>query len=229
MKFVERIKDVEDWVIVVLLLFVFLPICILFLLYKLIMTPIDYLRYKRSLYQKDFPHKYTWLAEPHMDNKPYTAIKENNLPVEYIKSSEDYNLPGYFIYRDLLLVFSNPLFFDKKRGEWLFWPHAADAEEMSGYDEDEDEAKNEEIDYDDTSDCVQVKEACEFILEDFKEHLPERICNKVVFFYSKEKIKKTYGKAALEAAYAIPEFVVYEKKKLGESILGVINGYGSDT
>ena len=96
-------------------LIIFLPFFLLYLLFKLLSTPFDYIKYKKSRYQKDFPHKYTWLREPHIDNAPYTAIKENELPVEYIKWSEDYDIGGYFVYKDILLDFTEPFFFDEEK------------------------------------------------------------------------------------------------------------------
>ena len=109
-----KIKDnIKEKLILTFVLILCLPFCFLFLFFKLLATPFDYIKYNRSRYQKDFPHKYSWLKEPHFDNAAYTAIKESALPVEYIKWSEAYDLCGYFIYKDILLDFTEPLFFDE--------------------------------------------------------------------------------------------------------------------
>lgn len=193
------------------ILVILLPVLLVWFLFKILATPFEYIKFKRSRYQRDFPQKYKWLSEPHIDNKFYTAVKENDLPIEYIKWEEEYSSSGYFLYKDTLLEFHEPLFFDKKRGLWLFWPHENAVEDMR-----EDGEQNEDIDYDNTDDCLTVEEAKEYFLEQFRNNVAGRACNRVVFFYARENVKKQYGNAALDAMRELEDFVIYEKNAPGK-------------
>jgi len=46
----------------IILTVMFLPIVVLFLLCLLMITPFDYLKYKKSRYYKDTKEKYSWLC-----------------------------------------------------------------------------------------------------------------------------------------------------------------------
>ena len=83
---------------------------------------LNYYRYRHSQYQKDFPHKFNLLDPFHIDNIPYSIIKENELPIQYIKWSEEYDMYGYFIYKDILLDFTEPFFFDAETNTFTFNP-----------------------------------------------------------------------------------------------------------
>ena len=93
-----------------------------FLIFKFITMPFNYYRYRHSQYQKDFPHKFDFLDPFHIDNIPYSIIKENELPIQYIKWSKEYNMYGYFIYKDILLDFTEPFFFDAETNTFTFNP-----------------------------------------------------------------------------------------------------------
>ncbi len=202
----------------ILFLIPFLPFFLLFLLFKILATPFDYIKYKRSCYQQDFPHKYKWANEPHTDNVPYTAIKKNNLPVEYIKWHEDYDMLGYFVYQDTMLVFHEPLFFDEKKGLWLWWPGEKEEEPTT------EESENEEsYDADNTDDCLSVEDLKEFLLDDFRNHVSGRECKKVVFFYSRKKVEKIDGKIALEKMRELDDFIIYKNGQLAEAIQKMID------
>lgn len=205
-----------SYTVIILALIVLLPIiilsCLILLLYQILYTPIGYYKFKNSLYQKDFPCKFKWLDTPHKDNKVYTIIKENDLPIEYIKFYEDYDMPGYFLYKDVLLDFSEPFFFDKKKGLWLFWQ---ESQALFGQDDDEPLEPDEE---DNTDDCLTVEEAKELCIEEFKRNIPARICNHVVFFYCAKKAKDYYGEDALNTMQNSDKFILYEKEDLEKVI-----------
>jgi len=213
MKIKDRIGRFFEYFVSFLVLSVifilFLPFLLLYFLYELLMTPFHYIKYKRSLYQQDFPHQYSWLATPHIDNKIYTAVKENNLPIEYIKWREEYDLNGYFVYQDILLVFEEPFFFDKKRGLWLIWPG-------KGCDEESEDIDDEE--YENTDDCLSVDEAKTYILEKFCEDVPGRECNRVVLFYSRKNVENNYEAGGLEKMRELNDFIIYEKGELASAI-----------
>ena len=197
----------------------FLPFFLLYLLFKLLMTPLDYLNYKTSLYQKDFPHKYSWLREPHIDNDAYTAIKKNNIPIEYVKWSEDYDIGGYFFYKDVLLNFSEPFFFDEKEKTFLCLPDAdnddySDEEELetaNGAEQGQQEEENNE-----DEGCLTVEKVKELIFNEIKEKIPERECNKILFFYSQKTAEKMYKVEAIEAMREREDFIVYRKSELAD-------------
>ena len=192
---------------------IFLPFLLLFLLlyllFKLLWTPFDYIKYKKSRYQKDFPHKYTWLREPHTDNAPYTAIKENALPVEYIKWSEDYNLSGYFVYKDILLDFTEPLFFDEEGKISLRLPDENESEETT--DDETSEEKNSDK-------CLTVEETKELILDSFRNSVPGRECHRIVFFYSRKDVLRDYTEEGLNTMRELDDFIIYEKRELAKVI-----------
>ena len=221
MKIKDGMEKVLAFFVIGVVFIVLLPFLLLYFLYKFFMTPFDYIKYKRSRYQQDYPHKYTWLSTPHMDSKAYEAIKDNNLPVEYIKWSEDYELNGYFIYKDILLNFTEPLFFDKKKGLWLWWPSDNGEDEVSEDDESEDDA-----DYDNTDDCLGVDELKAFILDDFQNHILGRDCRSVVFFYARKSVENNYEKGGLEAMRALDDFIIYEKGELAQAIKQFVETHG---
>lgn len=214
----EKAATVGTFLVFGVVFLLVLPFLLLYFLYKLVTTPFDYFKYKRSLYQRDFPHRYAWLATPHMDNEAYTVIKENRLPVEYIKWRQEYDLNGYFIYKDILLVFTEPFFFDRKRGLWLIWP-ANTSDESAEDVEDED--------YENTEDCLTVDEAKAYIIEQFCEDVPGRVCNRVVFFYSRKNLETVYEEGGLESMRALDDFIIYEKGMLADAIKHVIKSFES--
>ena len=203
----------------ILVFILFLPFLLLYLLFKILATPFDYIKYKRSCYQQDFPHKYKWADGIHADNTPYTAIKENNLPVEYIKWHEDYDMPGYFVHKDIMLIFHEPLFFDEEKGLWLWWPGESETDTTA-----ESDGNEEPIYEDNTDDCFSVEDLKEFLLDDFRNHISGRKCKKVVFFYSRKKVEKLW-KAGLKKMRELDDFVIYEKGQLAQAIQKIIDTY----
>ncbi len=185
------------------------PFILLEFLFKVLIMPYDYYKHKKNRYQKDFPKRYSWLKGPHPDSLPYGAIKAAELPIDYIKWSEAYDLQGYFVYKDILLVFHEPLFFDKTRGLWLWWQRPDDTEELVDEEDDDEES---------TEDCGSVEELREFLLNDFHDRIAGRVCHRVVFFYEKKRLKKSYESGALKAMQALDDFVIYEKGSLSEAV-----------
>ena len=214
MKIKEQISEKLAFVLVVAIFILFLPFFLLYLIFKVLYTPFDYMRYKRTLYQKDFPHKYTWLREPHVDNEAYTAIKENGLPIEYVRLFEDYDMAGRFVYNDTLLWFYSSIFFDKDKKLWLWGPgDKNDEEESPSYSHEEDD-----IEYDNTDDCLSIDELKTFILGEFNNSIKGQECHRVVFFYERKKIEQQYGKEALKIMCELDDFITYEKGELVKAI-----------
>ena len=202
-------KDIIGYILVILFVIIVVPIALIYLLFKLFATPFDYIKYKRSRYQQDFPHKYTWLSEPHFDSDAYTAIKENALPVEYIKWSEDYNHRGYFLYKDILLDFTEPFFFDEEKKIFFRYFDEDEAEET---------ANDEKTEDDDSDKCMTVEETTEFALGQFRDNVPGRECHRIVFFYSRKNAELDYMEESLNAMRSLDDFIIYEKGELAKAI-----------
>ena len=190
------------------LIFIFailIPVGLFLLIFKLITMPFNYYKYKHSQYQKDFPHKFNFLDPFHIDNVPYSIIKENELPIKYIKWSEEYDMYGYFIYKDILLDFTEPFFFDPETNNFTFNPEEEVEEKME-------DDNNQDID--DAQNCLSVEETKAFVLNDFHNNIQECECKQVVFFYSQGRLEKAHGKIALEKMSELNDFIVYKKDTL---------------
>ena len=210
MKLKNVISNITLNAILYSLLIIFLPFLLLGLVVYILYTPIDYIKFKRSAYQKDFPRKYKWLCGRHVDNRIYTIIKENDLPISYLRSYDDYELAGNFLCKDIALEFSQPFFFDDKKEEWLFWPHTDTRNET----EDTEDAEFE----DNTDSCMTEEESREYILGQFKEQYPNVACTQMVFFYENKFVKSVYGDLALKKMQQNDSFILYQKGKLKEAI-----------
>ncbi len=106
----------KDALIAILLL----PVILLFLLWLLIITPIDYIQYKRSRYYKDTKEKYSWLCMSSYYIKFYDLIKKENLPIDYYPCNNALITGnGFFVYKDILLLNDyEPLCYDAEKGVW---------------------------------------------------------------------------------------------------------------
>ena len=189
-------------------LLVGLPLLLLFLLFKLLCAPIDYIRYKRSRYQRDFPHPYEWLREPHADNEVYTAIRENGLPVAYIKHDGEYYAGGFFVYRDALLVFSEPFYYDAEDGQWYFVSAVDGAEEMGDEENESEKAPTR----------FTPQEARRVFLEELRAHTSGYECRDVIFFYRRDSAIAPSGEESLKALRALDFIVLYERRELARAI-----------
>jgi hypothetical protein len=196
----------------IVLIFIFailIPVGLFLLIFKFITMPFNYYRYRHSQYQKDFPHKFNFLDPFHIDHIPYSIIKENELPIQYIKWSKEYDLYGYFIYKDILLDFTEPFFFDPETNTFTFYPEKEVKEKIK-------DDNNQDID--DVENCLSVEETKTFVLNNFHNNIKERECKQVVFFYSQKNLEKARGKIALNRMSALNDFVVYKKDTLLQAL-----------
>lgn len=142
------------------------PIVIIYVLYLFLITPIDYFRYKRSMYYKDTKEKYSWLCTVSHCIKLYDLIKKHNLPIDYYR---DYDAPlagdGYFIYKDILIlsVYETELCFDETKNIWTI--------------EIEDE-------------YVDIKEEVEADIKRCNDFLKDNICTRALVFIYDEVYKE---------------------------------------
>lgn len=188
----------------IFILAILIPVGLFLLIFKFITMPFNYYKYRHSQYQKDFPHKFDFLDPFHIDDVPYSIIKENELPIQYVKWSKEYHMYGYFIYRDILLYFTEPFFFDPETNTFKFNP-----EEEVEENEDDNNQDNGNVE-----NCLSVEETKAFVLNDFHKNIPECECKQVVFLYSQERLEKTHGKIALEKMSGSNDFIVYKKGTL---------------
>ena len=125
------------YVAIVFLIVCFVLVGLPLLLVKLLMQPFYYIKFKRSPYQQDFPGKYQWPGELHVDHMPYAMIKANSLPVEYIKPAGEYARSGYFVYKDMILKQFHSevpertcsrviIFYRRKKTEDIYGTHAVE-------------------------------------------------------------------------------------------------------
>lgn len=216
-------KNKDDLYVILVLLgtaiifIILLPFLLIYLLAgilcKIIMSPFDYIKYKRSHYQKDYPHKYSWWNPFHGDSAFYDEIKKNDLPLEYIKWSEDYKENGYFVYKDILIDFKELFFFDEEKGAW-FMRHAYD-DCPDGEQEERDDCETEEK-------ILNVEEAKEYMLENFHKNVPARECKRVAVFYCRKHVKEYGKKIGIKKMRETADFVLYEKKELASAIKNYI-------
>lgn len=211
MKFKDRITLILSYILiiigVIILLPLIIPVCLIVLIYQILYTPIGYYKFKTSLYQKDFPTRYKWLDGVHQDNGVYTFIKENHLPIQYLKCYEKYDLSGLFLYKDTLLDFSEPFLYDDESDCWCVYPDDEDTEET-------------ETNYLDS--CLTVEGWKKSRIESFQNSVPDHPCNQIVFFYNINRTKRFYGENALNKLTEDNDFILYEKGNLEEAIIKYI-------
>ena len=219
MKVKDFFYNLLEYFVMTVLSVIALPFLVLFLLYRIMIFPFDYYRFKRSPYQRDYPTKYSILGALHNDAAPYTVIKENGLPVEYIKvgEEEDYFHGGFFVYRDVLLSFDEPFDFDMEKEKWFCWWGECD-------DTDGSEAGKIEIgaDLDRAGTTATVEKTKREFLDKLKQAAPEKECTRVVFFYDRKKVLRSAKTEGLKKMLELEDFVVYDKKELGKAIKGIL-------
>lgn len=207
MKFKDKLGKFFCTFLVIVLIIIFIP---LLLVCALLYLPVDYIEFKRSRYQKDFPRKYSLFSGVHIDNKIYTLIKENNLPIEYYKHDGEYDFEGYFLYNDTLLNFSEPLRFVQEKGQWML-PDEGDEEE-NFYAAGVEGAEEKMVAW------LSFEEAREGYIAEFRKSYPTVSCNKIVFFYEAEPMRECYGAVAVEKLRELDGIVLYEEDALKETI-----------
>lgn len=81
------------------LLALLLGVCLIFLL------PLDYIKYKRSLYYKTEHKKYRPFAATGINFEIYNEIIKNDLPIKFICNPNDDSLDeGWFVYNNTLII-----------------------------------------------------------------------------------------------------------------------------
>ncbi len=94
----SKIGDFFGTLFAILVALIF-GICVIFLL------PLDYIKYKRSLYYKTEHKKYKLYATFGVNFEIYNEVIKNDLPIKYIYNPNDDSLEcGWFVYGNTLII-----------------------------------------------------------------------------------------------------------------------------
>ena len=97
-KILSKIGDFFGTLFAMLVALIF-GICVIFLI------PIDYIKYKRSLYYKTERKKYKLYAASGVNFEIYNEIVKNDLPIKFICNPDDDSLEhGWFVYNNTLII-----------------------------------------------------------------------------------------------------------------------------
>ena len=97
-KILSKIGDFFESLLAILFA-LFFGICVVFLL------PLDYIKYKRSLYYKTERKKYQHYAASGINFEIYNEILKNHLPIKYIYNPNNDSLEcGWFVYNNTLII-----------------------------------------------------------------------------------------------------------------------------
>lgn len=86
-----------------LLMIILSPLILLYFLGTLLFLPVDYLIFRLSRYRRDFAGKYHFLSGAHRDNRIYTRVKKNGIPIVYAKGTCAYEARGVFFTREAVI------------------------------------------------------------------------------------------------------------------------------
>ena len=103
-----------------LLTIIAIPFVIFLLLFLILFTPFDYLRYKKTSYYKNYREKYTLFCGSSSFIKVYENIQKNKLPVEYFRNPAVTTAGcGYFVYKDCLVFVDYDICYDENSEKWI--------------------------------------------------------------------------------------------------------------
>mgnify|MGYP003289471466 CR=1 FL=1 len=114
-RILSKISDFFGTLFAILFALIF-GICIVFLL------PLDYIKYKRSLYYKTEHKKYKPYAASGIKFEIYNEIIKNDLPIKYIYNPNDDSLEhGWFVYDNTLIILNVFAFeYNTKSEKWNY-------------------------------------------------------------------------------------------------------------
>lgn len=116
-------ENVRDYVV----LFLISPLILLFVLYVLLRSPVDYIRYRRSIYRKETGEKAGWWAYNDFI-RLYDTVRANDLPLKFLRNTAaDINGHGFWIIGNAAITPTYGLAYDGDKAEWT-----ADEEDDEG-------------------------------------------------------------------------------------------------
>lgn len=103
---------------IILTIILIMPMALLFVLFVILYTPVDFINYRKTQYFKDTKEKYYWYANNSFYVRLYNIIKKANLPVEYYRdNSVKLTGYGYFVYKNILILTYNDINYDNETNE----------------------------------------------------------------------------------------------------------------
>lgn len=162
--FFKKFGEAISIVFVIPFLIIILPILLAWLA---ILTIVDYVKYKKTMYYVETKGKYTWLCANSAYIDFYNSIKKSDLPIDYYRDEEiKIQGYGYFVYRDILILcdFDNVIYFDSGQNEWFIYEEHGD---------------------------ILLKEKVEEEIKKANEFFGENRCNKAIVFLDAETFDET--------------------------------------
>ena len=91
-------------------------------IFAILVLPLDYRKYKRSLYYKKERRKYSLFAASGNHFALYNEILKHGLPIRYVENPNNGSLEcGWFAFEDILILLDPyGLEFDCKNSQWVF-------------------------------------------------------------------------------------------------------------
>lgn len=99
-----------------------IPVLVLFAIVLIFVVPVDFIKYKRSLYYKKYRKKYTLFAAAAVAFRLYNEILKQDLPIRFYENPNDPDLAcGWFVLEDTLIIINEFHFeFDATSGTWKY-------------------------------------------------------------------------------------------------------------
>lgn len=182
------------------LVFVF-PVAIFMVLFLLLYTPIDFVRYCFSNRRREMKHlygkraKYSWMITLTDHYRIFELIAKNDLPILFIPACENPCQYGYFYYNQTLFLHDIVPHFDVESGNWYI-VQEHDQSDLSGYIEAERENFHK----------------CTGFNENIK-------CERVVFLVKENDVYDEEKNIAENSGFIL----TYNKKNFAEKIKGFIS------
>lgn len=179
-------KGRENFKSDILPILMLIPAIVLSVLVIVFYIPIDYIKYKRSFYCKNFGKRYQLFMGINPDVVFYNVVFKNNLPIQYIPISEGAEREfGWFLYGDTLILPSCYSFsFSDEEQKWV-----CETEDSEG----------DKIIY------MTLDDYIEFEMAELKKPYGDTICDKAVVLIKKRDVYNA------ELAMNEPRFLIYKR------------------
>lgn len=183
------------------------PVALLMMLFMLLYTPIDFLRYLFSDFRRDMKRiwskraRYLWLITITAHYKLYNLIAKNNLPISFLPENDNVCAGGFFYFNKILFEEDAAPHYDSEKGDWYLIHGHHEEENLISY--------------------VEWKKA------HFREcmaHNENMKCESVVFL-----VEERYVSAEDKNLYENADFILtYNKKNFAEKMSEFLAKYGKE-
>ena len=189
----------------IILILVF-PLALLMMLFFLLYTPIDFVRYRFSAFRKDMRIygkrlKYIWLISITDHYKLYNLIAKNNLPISFLPEKDSVCEGGFFYSNKVLFEENSTPHYDPEKCEWYLTRSHGAKENLISY--------------------VEWKKAH---FHECMAHNENMKCESVVFL-----VEERYVSAEDKNLYENADFILtYNKKNFAEKMSEFLAKYGKE-